>query len=135
VTKNNQVRHHYIVQKYVDGHKSFGLHVSKSECIFAKSLGKLLGDPRITAAFYLSHPVNKVSSFLQTHSDRPVELGYASHWEYGDIEEEESHSDPSSGKGTPSDIADVSSGTMSPPSVDLEFGPPRPRTKRGPIPK
>ena len=110
-----------------DGTKSLGLHVSKTDIIYARSLGQLLRDPRIVAAFYLAHPVNKLSSFAHKMSTGPApETGYLSHWEY---DEEPNMS-----------INEVSpdvllSANLSPPSEDLEVGPPQPRGPRDPITK
>jgi hypothetical protein len=83
VTKSQQVRHHYIVQKTVDNVKHFGLSVTKTETVFQRTLGLLLRDPRITGAFFLVHPVNKVASFTKTErrKDSADKLGYLSAWE------------------------------------------------------
>jgi hypothetical protein len=106
VTKSQQVRHHYIVQRSVDTVKQFGLNVSKTEVIFQRTLGLLLRDPRITASFFLAHPVSKVSSFSKQPSDRHKDnsldkLGYMSAWDYQDVEELELASSPQNFVGSP----------------------------------
>ena len=90
VTKSQQVRHHYIVQRVVDGNKQFGLAVSKTEVIYARTLGHLLREPRITAAFFLAHPVNKVASFSAKHVRETSiggldKMGYIGSWEAEDM--------------------------------------------------
>lgn len=131
VTKNHLVRHHYIVQKITDGVKQFGLHISKTDVIYGRSLSLLVRDPRIVASFYLAFPVNKVASFSQQHrsGDDTDMGGYSSCWEVFDSEEEKD--DAMSQVGSPP-IAF----SFSPPSeVDVVI-PPFPRKKRGsPRPK
>ncbi len=141
VTKSQQVRHHYIVQKLTvdkEGRtvKQFGLNVSKTDVIYAPTLGMLLRDPRITAAFFLVHPVNKVASFSKQHVDRSGEntdkLGYVSAWEYDEALASRGDSDE-----------DVPTATSphnfvgSPPSVDVMLDMPivRPRPAREPVSK
>lgn len=123
VTRNQHVRHHYIVQRVVDGTRQFGLHISKTEILFAKSLALLMRDPRIVETFSLIHPVNKVSSFSQQHVTRSSENvgGYLSHFEY----EPSSDNDDELNPNVP---VSMDLGTSPPSHVDLEHGPPRPRS-------
>ena len=131
LTKQNQVRHHYIVQRMIPNsdatQKSFGLHVSKTHTIYARSLSDLLHDPRIAAAFHLVHPVNKLSSFVhpsKSSGGPAADSGYLSHWEYSDNLQT---ADEEGGYASPDDLFAI---TGSPPSVAFESGPPRPRAAR-----
>ena len=71
----------------VDGVKQFGLSVTKTESVFQRTLSLLLRDPRITGAFFLTHPVNKVASFSKAEhrKDSGDKLGYISAWECEEV--------------------------------------------------